>query len=143
MGILSNLFGSKRKEITDSDFGVIVQQSRRGEEVHWLIRTNFLAAPIEVDISGDKDGVSSVEKQILQSAIENEDLILTECRTALKDQYHNAELEFESIERHFEISGISVSKNGFTVVFQQKEDPYYFFNVHFKNNRQVGVSIDG
>jgi hypothetical protein len=36
-----------------------------------------------------------------------------------------------------------VRDDGFEIAFQQKNDPYYFFNVHFENNKQVGVSIDG
>ena len=50
---------------------------------------------------------------------------------------------FISIERHFELKGISVRDDGFEMSYQEKEGQNYFFNVHFENNKQIGVSIDG
>lgn len=52
-------------------------------------------------------------------------------------------MEFLSIEKHFELKGISVRDEGFEMAFQEREVQNYFFNVHFENNKQVGVSIDG
>jgi hypothetical protein len=52
-------------------------------------------------------------------------------------------MEFLSIEKHFELKGISVRDEGFEMAFQEKEGQNYFFNVHFENNKQVGVSING
>ncbi len=30
-----------------------------------------------------------------------------------------------------------------SITLQEKSAPYYCFNVHFENNKQVGVSIEG
>ena len=73
----------------------------------------------------------------------NETEIKFESEKALKEQFENAEMEFLSIEKHFELKGISVRDEGFEMVFQEKEGQNYFFNVHFENNKQIGVSIEG
>ena len=51
-------------------------------------------------------------------------------------------MKFVTIEKHFKLEGISVRDEGFEMIFQEKEGQNYFFNVHFENNKQVGVSID-
>ncbi|GAA3552876.1 hypothetical protein [Snuella lapsa] len=143
MGIFGNLFGSKKLKTTDSDFGEIESFSTRGNDVGWQINKRYLNSDIEILIAGDKDGIAENQKRILLNALNNETEIKSESEKALKEQYANAEMEFESIENHFDLKGISVRDEGFEMAFQQKNDPYYFFNVHFENNKQVGVSIDG
>ena len=143
MGIFRNLFGSKKLKTTDSDFGEIESFSTRGNDVGWQINKTFLNSDIEILIEGDKDGIVENQKRILLNALNNETEIKSESEKALKEQYANAEMGFESIEKHFDLKGISVRDEGFEITFQQKNDPYYFFNVHFENNKQVGVSIDG
>ena len=143
MGIFGNLFGSKKLKTTDSDFGEIESFSTRGNDVGWQINKRYLNSDIEILIAGNKDGIAENQKRILLNALNNETEIKSESEKALKEQYANAEMEFESIEKHFDLKGISVRDEGFEMAFQQKNDPYYFFNVHFENNKQVGVSIDG
>lgn len=143
MGIFGNLFGSKKLKTTDSDFGEIESFSTRGNDVGWQINKRYLNSDIEILIAGDKDGIAENQKRILLNALNNETEIKSESEKALKEQYANAEMEFESIEKHFDLKGISVRDEGFEMAFQQKNDPYYFFNIHFENNKQVGVSIDG
>ncbi|MGV6832601.1 MAG: hypothetical protein ACWA5P_13695 [bacterium] len=143
MGIFGNLFGRKKLKTTDADFGEIESFSTRGNEVGWQINKRYLNCDIEILIAGDKNGIAENQKQILLNALNNETEIKSESEKALKEQYENAEMEFVSIEKHFELKGISVRDEGFEMAFQQKTDPYYFFSVHFENNKQVGVSIDG
>ncbi|TXN37674.1 hypothetical protein FVB32_05140 [Flagellimonas hymeniacidonis] len=143
MGIFGNLFGSKKLKTTDSDFGEIESFSIRGNDVGWQINRKFLDSNIEILIAGNKDGISGTQKQILLNALNNEQEIKAESKKALKEQFDNAEMEFISIEKHFELKGISVRDEGFEMAFQEKEGQNYFFNVHFENNKQVGVSIDG
>ncbi|MFC7772974.1 hypothetical protein [Flavobacterium sp. GCM10027622] len=143
MGIFGNIFGSKKLKTTDSDFGEIESFSTRGNDVGWQINKRYLNFDIEILIAGDKDGIAENQRRILLNALNNETVIKSESEKALKEQYANAEMEFESIEEHFDLKGISVRDEGFEMAFQQKNDPYYFFNVHFENNKQVGVSIDG
>ena len=143
MGIFGNLFGSKKQNTTDSDFGEIKSFSTRGNDVGWQVNKRFLDSDIEILITGNKDGISENQKRILLNALNNETEIKSESEKALKEQFENAEMEFVSIEKHFELKGISVSDEGFEMAFQEKEGQNYFFNVHFENNKQVGVSIDG
>jgi hypothetical protein len=143
MGIFGNLFGSKKLKTTDSDFGEIESFSTRGNDVGWQVNKKFLNSDIEILIAGNKDGISENQKRILLNALNNETEIKSESEKALKEQFENAEMEFISIEKHFELKGISLRDEGFEMAFQEKEGQNYFFNVHFENNKQVGVSIDG
>ncbi len=143
MGLFGKLFGKSKLKTIDSDFGAIESFSTNGEKVGWQVNRKFLGFDIEILIEGTKDGISSVQKEILLNALNNEHDIKSESELALKEQYANAEMEFSSIEAHFALKGISVRNDGFEMTFQETEGQYYFFNVHFENNKQVGVSIDG
>ena len=143
MGIFGKLFGSKKLKTTDSDFGEIESFSIRGIDVGWQVNKRFLDSDIEILVAGNKNGISENQKRILLNALNNETEIKSESEKALKEQFENAEMEFVSIEKHFNLKGISVRDEGFEMAFQEKEGQNYFFNVHFENNKQVGVSIDG
>ncbi|MWW25727.1 hypothetical protein [Algibacter lectus] len=143
MGIFGNLFGSKKLKTTDSHFGEIESFSTRGNNVGWQVNKRFLNSDIEILIEGNKDGIFENQKQILLSALNNETEIKSESEKTLKEQFENSEMEFVSIEKNFELKGISVRDEGFEMTFQEKEGQNYFFNVHYENNKQVGVSIDG
>ena len=143
MGIFGNLFGSKKLKTTDSDFGEIESFSVRGNNVGWTFKKQFLNSDVEILIDGNKESLSESQKRTLINALNNESEIKSESEKALKEQFDNAEMEFISIEKHFDVSSISVNDNGFELTFQEKNEPYYYFNVHFENNKQVGVSIDG
>ena len=143
MGIFGKLFGSKKLKTTDSDFGEIESFSTRGNDVGWQVNKRYLDSDIEILVAGNKDGIYENQKRILFNVLNNETEIKSESEKALKEQFENAEMEFISIEKHFELKGISVRDEGFEMAFQEKEGQNYFFNVHFENNKQVGVSIDG
>jgi len=143
MGIFGNLFGSKKLKTTDSDFGEIDSFSVRGNKVAWTFKKQFLNSDVEILIDGNKESLSESQKRTLINALNNESDIKSESEKALKEQFDNAEMEFISIKKHFDVSSISVNDSGFELTFQEKNDPYYYFNVHFENNKQVGVSIDG
>jgi hypothetical protein len=143
MGLLGKLFGRKKFKTTDPDFGEIESFSTNGNEVGWQIDHTFLGNAIEILIAGDANGIHQNQKQILMNALQHETDIKTEAEDALKEQYGNADMEFTSIEKLFDLRGISVRDEGFEMAFQQKDDPNYFFNVHFEDNKQVGVAIHG
>lgn len=143
MGIFGKLFGNNNLITTDSDFGEIVSFSVKGERVGWQVKRQFLGFEIEILIEGNRDGISKTQKQIILNALNNELSIKSESETALKEQFENAEMEFISLEKHFVLRGISVRDDGFEMDFHEREGKNYFFNIHFENNKQVGVSIDG
>lgn len=143
MSLLGKLFGKKKLTTNDPDFGEIESFSTKGNRIGWQIELNFLGSDIEILIEGDENGLNAKQKSILMKALLNEPEIHAESTAALKEQFHNADLEFESIEMHFDLRGISVRNEGLELAFQEKEGQNYFFNVHFENNKQVGVSIDG
>jgi len=142
MGIFGNLFGSKKLETTDSDFGKIESFNVRGNNVGWTFKKQFLDSIVEVLIDGNKESISESQKRILIHALDKESQIKSESEKALKEQFDNADMEFVSIDKHFDVKSISIHDVGFELSFQEKSDPYYYFNVHFENNKQVGVSID-
>ena len=142
MGIFGNIFKSKKLKTNDKDFGEIESFSTNGNRIGWQINREFLNSNIEILIEGNQNGIAENQKQIILNALNNETEIKSESEKALKEQFENAEMEFVSIEKHFELKGISVSDEGFEMAFQEKEGQNYFFNVHFENNKQVGVSID-
>ena len=143
MGIFGRLFGSKKLKIRDADFGEIESFYIKGNDVGWKIKKTFMNFDIEILIDGDKDGIAENQKLQLIDALNIESEIKSESEKALKEQFANADMEFESTETHFDLKGITVQDDGLEVSFQQKESPNYYFNVHFENNKQVGVSIDG
>ncbi len=142
MGIFGRLFGSKKLKMTDSDFGEIESFYIKGNDVGWKINRRFMNVDIEILIDGDKDGITETQKLLLIDALNIESEIKSESEKALKEQFANADMKFESTETHFDLKGITVNDEGFEVSFQQKESPKYYFNVHFENNKHVGVSID-
>jgi hypothetical protein len=143
MGIFSRLFGSKKLKTIDSNFGENNSFSMIGNDVEWQVNKRFLDSDIEILIGGNKDGISENQKRILLSALNNETEIKIESEQALKEQFENADMKFISIGKHFELKGISVRDQGFEMAFQEIEGQNYFFNVHFEDNKQTGVSIDG
>ena len=143
MGIFDKLFGSKKLKVMDPDFGEIASFSINGERIGWQVNHTYLGYNIEILIEGNKNGISNNQKQILLNALREESIIKSESENALREQYENAEMEFISIEKNFNLRGISVRDNGFEMAFQEIEGNNYFFNVHFEGNKQIGVSIDG
>ena len=143
MGIFGNLFKNKKLRTTDKDFGEIESFSTNGNRIGWQINREFLNSNVEILIEGNQHGIDEKQKLILLNALSNEMEIKSESEKALKEQFENAEMEFISIEKHFELTAISVRDDGFEMAFQEREGQNYFFNVHFENNKQVGVSIDG
>ena len=143
MGILGKLFGTDKLKITDADFGEIESFSTNGNRIGWLVNRKYLDTDVEILIDGNTEGLFKVQKQILLDTLNNEVTIKLEAENALKEQYANAEIEFVSLDTHFQLKGISINTKGFEMIFQEKEGKKYFFSVHFENNKQIGVSIDG
>lgn len=143
MGILDSLFGSEKLKTTDTDFGEIESFSTNGNRVGWQVNRRCFDSDIEILIDGDIEGISKTQKQILLHALNNETEIKLEAEKALKEQFDNAEMKFVSLDTHFSLKGILVNDEGFEMSYQEKEGKNYFFNVHFENNKQVRVSIDG
>ncbi len=143
MGLFGKRFGNNTLKMIDADFDEIESVSIRGSQVIWQVRRRYLDANIKVLIGGDKTGISEEQKRILHRAIDDEAQIKSESATALKEHYNNADFEFISIEKHFNLVGMSVNNQGFELSFQETAGNHYFFNVCFENNQCVGVSIDG
>lgn len=142
MGIFSKLFGSKKLIINDPNFGKIQSINKRGKELIWQTHIKFLDTNIEVLFSGNKDGINPKQKQIVLSALKNEKEIYQQANLTLKAAYEDASMKYETLAKHFEINALSVNDLGFDLSFQQLNDPYYYFNVHYLNNKADGFSID-
>lgn len=143
MKLFQKLFGSKSIKIWDSDFGEIKSFDKKGEIINWEAKYKVFNTEIELYFKGDLKGIFQNQKEIILSALENETHIIAESEKAIRDQFKNAKMEFVSINKHFDLNSISVSNEGFEIIFRAKKGRGYFFNVLFENNKQIRVSIDG
>ena len=143
MNIFKKLFGTNKLKIIDSDFGEIEGITTKGDDAVWTINKNFLGETIEILARGGKNGVTNIQKNIILSILNNESLIRDECEKALREECSNAEIDFTSLSELFMIQGIFVEDTGFEVSFVEKDPNKYLFNVHFENNKAVGVAIHG
>lgn len=143
MGIFDKLFRSKKLKITDPDYGDIESVHIKGAQIDWLVKHSFLGSQIDVFLKGDINGVFDSQKCALQNVFSNEAQIATESQKSLQEQFDNADKTFISIDHHFDIRSIFLLEEGFELTFQEKESPYYFFNITFINYKAQGVFIDG
>lgn len=142
MGIFSNIFSTKNLKKSDPELGEITSISSHGITVVWQIMQLFLDQQIEIRIDGNRKGVDKNQKEILLSALNNESHIKSESEDILKEQFKDAVMDFESIEKHYDIIGITVNTRGFELTFQEKDGQFRFFNVDFEDNKQCGFSIE-
>lgn len=143
MNLFKKLFKKKNVySIDDANFGIIQGMEKSKETVVWEVKITFLNHPLEVQLDGDKQGVDKTQKQILLNALKEENKILKEAEKALREELEKGGVKLNSMDAYFEEPYLSVYEDGFELSFQQKEEPYYNFNVQFENNEQVGVSID-
>jgi len=143
MGIFGKFIKSKTLKANDSDFGEIESLSIKGDKVYWQTKQKFSNFDIDVNIAGDKNGIPKENKEEVLNTLADESLIISESEKALREQFEDADMEFISLEKHFNLVGISFQNEELEVTFQEKEGNFFFFNVYFKNNEQIGVSIDG
>ncbi|MEO1487607.1 MAG: hypothetical protein AAFU57_17860 [Bacteroidota bacterium] len=143
MGFFKKLFGGHTSlELVDSELGKFDSDYVKGEDVTWIGSAILFGATIELLMDGSPDNLSQKQKQIVLNALANEDLLKSESSIAISNEYNNADMKFTSLGEQLEVKAITANANGFELSFEQKESPHYYINVHFKNNRQQGVSID-
>lgn len=143
MGIFDKLFRSKKLKITDPDYGDIESIHIKGNRIDWLVKRHFLGSEVDVFLKGDINGIFDSQKCTIQQVFSNETEIAAQSQIALQEQFDNADKAFISIDHHFDVRSIFLLEEGYELTFQEKESPYYFFNVLFINNKAQGVSIDG
>lgn len=143
MRLFHKLFGRKIINMTDVDLGEVEVQSKQGNHVTYSLKRRCFEKDMEVIIKGNQDGISEVQKSVLSYVQNNEAHILSQSEKALKKEYENADMEFETLEKHFTLSNITIEEEGFELSFQENDTPYYYFNVLFMDYKVVGVSIDG
>lgn len=143
MGLFKKLFSSKTSlELVDVDLGKFNSNYIKGSEVNWIGTTIFFKETIELIIDGNSERLSPNQKKIVLNALSNEEILKSESSVAINEEYNNADKEFQSLDEQFQVKAITSNENGFELSFEQKENPYYYFNVFFENNKQLGVSID-
>ncbi|SHG97811.1 hypothetical protein [Flagellimonas flava] len=143
MGFFKKLFGGHTSlELVDSELGKFDSDYIKGENVTWIGSAVLFGVTIELLMDGSRENLSQNQKQIVLNALANEDLLKSESSIAISKEYNNADMMFTSLGEQLEVKTITSNENGFELSFEQKESPYYYFNVHFENNKQQGVSID-
>lgn len=141
--MFGKLFRKKKLTITDEYFGEIESFSIRGNHVNWKINWTLFGYQIEILLEGTPEGISANHKDIITKTLSIQEEIKLESENALREEYANAEIEFTSIHELFTIQSMTVEDNGFYLSFQEKQSPFYLFNVHFRDNKADGVSVDG
>lgn len=143
MSFFKKLFGGKKTlEIVDPDLGRFKSNYVKGLDVNWIGGTMLFGKPIELLMDGDPKELSQDQKKIVLNALSNEDLLRSESSIAISEEYSNADLKFELLDEQLRVMALTANKNGFELSFEQKESPFFYFNVFFENNKQQGVSID-
>jgi len=144
MGFFSKLFGTKhtKLELVDSELGKFDSDYIKGSDVMWLGSVVLFGKSIELIMDGNREELSQIHKNIILSALGDQENLKAESTVAIKQEYDNADLKFISINEQLTPVAISTNNEGFQLSFEQNEKPYFYFNVFFENNKQVGVSID-
>ncbi|WP_299255910.1 hypothetical protein [uncultured Aquimarina sp.] len=143
MGLFKKLFSSKTSlELVDVNLGKFNSNYIKGSEVNWIGTIILFEETIELIIDGNSERLSPNQKKIILNALSNEEILKSESSVAINEEYNNADMEFQSLDEQFQVKAITSNENGFELSFEQKENPYYYFNVFFENNKQRGVSID-
>lgn len=142
MGFFSNLFKKEKLIAQHERLGEFKSSFIRGDDVGWNGIARFGGHRVELLLDGNRNGPFEECFAITLDVLEREPHYLSECEVALRDQYDNAEQEFVSTEQHFEFGAISVGRDSLEISFVEKEIVFHF-NVHFKGDKQEGVSIDG
>ncbi len=143
MSFLKKLFGNKTTlELVDPDLGRFKSNYVKGLDVNWIGGTTLLGKPIELLMDGNPEELSQDQKKIVLNALSNEDLLRSESSIAISEEYSNADLKFELLDEQLKVMALTANENGFELSFEQKESPFFYFNVFFENNKQQGVSID-
>ena len=141
MKFLKKLFKKEKLVKQDPDFGEIKSFKIKGENVWWQAKGKFFEKEIDIHFNGNRNGIFPSQKRIVLSALNNQSKIKAESIKALKEEFDNADEKFISLNEHFVLEAISVNGSELELSFLE-QNIFYYFNVHFKNNKQVGVSID-
>ena len=143
MGFFKKLFGGKTiLEIVDPDLGRFKSNYVKGLDVNWIGSTTLFGKPIELLMDGNPEELSQNQKKIVLNALSHEDVLKSESSIAISEEYSNADMKFQSLDEQLGVKALTANENGFELSFEQKESPFFYFNVFFENNKQQGVSID-
>ena len=143
MGFFKKLFGGKTiLEIVDPDLGRFKSNYVKGLDVNWIGSTTLFGKPIELLMDGNPEELSQNQKKIVLNALSHEDVLKSESSIAINEEYSNADMKFQSLDEQLGVKALTANENGFELSFEQKESPFFYFNVVFENNKQQGVSID-
>ena len=143
MGFFKKLFGGKTiLEIVDPDLGRFKNNYVKGLDVNWIGSTTLFGKPIELLMDGNPEELSQNQKKIVLNALSQEDVLKSESSIAISEEYSNADMKFQSLDEQLGVKALTANENGFELSFEQKESPFFYFNVFFENNKQQGVSID-
>jgi hypothetical protein len=145
------LFKRKKYKINDPDFGLMTALKFDNNIFRWTTETELSGFDEEFGmlIIGDESGPSEEGKdyifEFIEKYFEHEEII----RKVLLDTLKNADdkAKLERWQDKFKLFGFDVYEVSGPVIkmsisFNQKEKPFYIFNVHFENFDPVGVSMD-
>lgn len=134
----------QRKELSylDPDFGKVKGWKKKEELVFWKISGSFWDKPVELLFLGNIEGIAPSQKDLFHNLQLQEASLRLVATQILADSYGNADLPFFSIEEQFDLKAISLEKDKAVITLQQKQNPYYYFNLHLKEKEDIWLSID-
>ncbi len=145
MGFFERLFGFRNSKpklsIQDNYLGVFSALSNSKTRILWNGTTDFLGNKVSLNIYGDDSKLDYSQKELVISILENQTQINQEIDKSLKEQYDNADKEYITWRDHFKVVSIASSEYDIYVIMEEI-DSMYLFNILFKDNKAIDVTVD-
>ena len=146
MDSLKSLFGigsSSHEKLTlqDNDLGTFTALNNSESRIIWNGSADFMGEKVSLIIHGEKDKLDDSQKESVMTILRTEKTIELEIDRSLKEQYDNANKEYSNWKALFKCISISSSEHDINITMEEK-DSFYNFNIQFKDNKAIDVSID-
>jgi hypothetical protein len=146
MGFLKNLFGigsnsHEKLSLQDNDLGTFTALNSSENRIIWNGSVEFMVEKVSLFIHGENDKLDDSQKESVMKILKDEPKIELEVDRSLKEQYDNADKEYSNWKVHFKCISISTLENEINITMEEK-DSFYHFNIQFKDNKAIDVSID-
>src|SRR5688572_19633669 len=146
MGFIKSFFGignsgNEKLALQDNDLGTFTALNNQGNRIIWKGWVEFMGEKVSLFIQGETEKLDDSQKASVMAILKNKEKIEFEIDKALKEQYDNADKEYLNWKTHFKCISISSLENEINVTMEEK-DSFYHFNIQFKDNEAVDVSID-
>lgn len=145
MNLLKNLFSTKPKPTYEHPLlGTIQALGLKGVNTTWSTTWEVGSESVELLLRGTEQTPSAGSLAALEKIVSTP-VLLDEAKAAVLDTLRNADEAYptEQFKHDMRLAAISVEgADVFEISYEQRSEPFYHFNVLFRNGRSDGVSID-